>query len=101
MSYFSFIFEIMTWLIYFQNDQQNLPQIKGIKSPSLFNLYAEYIMWFTGLMNQNLESRLPVEISATADIPHIYRWYHPNGGGQRGTKEPLDKGERREWKKLA
>ena len=48
MSYFSFIFEIMTWLIYFQNDQRNLPQIKGIKSPCLFNLYAEYIMWCTG-----------------------------------------------------
>ena len=48
MSYFSFIFEIMTWLIYFQNDQQNLPKNKGIKSPCLFSLYAEYIMRNTG-----------------------------------------------------
>ena len=49
MSYFSFIFEIMTWLIYFQNDQRNLPQIKGIKSPCLFNLYPQYIRRNAGL----------------------------------------------------
>ena len=30
--------------------------------------------------------------------PQIYRWYHSNGRKQRGTKEPLHKGERREWK---
>ena len=28
----------------------------------------------------------------------ICRWYHPNGGKQREAKEPLDEGERREWK---
>ena len=30
--------------------------------------------------------------------PQIGRWYHSNGRPWRGTKEPLDKGERREWK---
>ena len=30
--------------------------------------------------------------------PQICRWYHSNGRKQRGTKEPLDKGKRREWK---
>ena len=30
--------------------------------------------------------------------PQICRWYHSNGRKQRGTKEPLDEGERREWK---
>ena len=30
--------------------------------------------------------------------PQICRWYHPNGRNQRGTKEPLDEGERGEWK---
>ena len=28
----------------------------------------------------------------------ICRWYYPNGRKQRGTKEPLDEGERGEWK---
>ena len=28
----------------------------------------------------------------------IFRWHHPNGRKQRGNKEPLDEGERGEWK---
>ena len=31
----------------------------------------------------------------------ICRWYHPNGRKQKGTKDPVDEGERREWKKMA
>ena len=30
--------------------------------------------------------------------PQIWRWHHPYGRKQRGTKEPLDEGERRVWK---
>ena len=30
--------------------------------------------------------------------PQICRWYHPNGGKWRGTKEPLDEDERVQWK---
>ena len=30
--------------------------------------------------------------------PRICRWHHPNGRKWRETKEPLDEGERREWK---
>ena len=30
--------------------------------------------------------------------PHIGRWHHPNGRKKTGTKESLDKGERRDWK---
>ena len=30
--------------------------------------------------------------------PQIGKWYHSNGRPWRGTKEPLDEGERREWK---
>ena len=30
--------------------------------------------------------------------PQIWRWHHPYGRKQRGTKEPLDEGERGEWK---
>ena len=40
-----------------------------------------------GWMTHKLESRLPGEISITSDI-------HPYGRKQRGTKEPLDEGER-------
>ena len=39
-----------------------------ILSPSLFTLYAEYIMRNTGLNEAQLESRLPGEISVTSDM---------------------------------
>ena len=39
-----------------------------ILSPSLFNLYAEYIMRNAGLDEAQLESRLPGEISITSDM---------------------------------
>ena len=39
-----------------------------ILSPSLFNLYAEYIMRNAGLEEAQLESRLPGEISITSDV---------------------------------
>ena len=39
-----------------------------ILSPCLFNLHAEYIMQNAGLMKHKLESRLPGEISTTADM---------------------------------
>ena len=47
-----------------------------------------------GWMKYTLESRLPGEISTTSDMQMIplkcQKW--------RGTKEPLDEGERGEWK---
>ena len=48
-----------------------------------------------GWIKKKLESELSGEIS----IPQICRWYHPNGRKWRGTKEPLDEGERGEWKR--
>ena len=57
-----------------------------ISSPCLFNLYVEYIM-----QNAWLESRLQGEISIISDI----QMTPPFGRKQRGTKEPLDEGERR------
>ena len=53
--------------------------------------------WMPGWMTYKLEWRLRGEITAS----QIFRWYHPNGRKQRGTKEPFDEGERGEWKKLA
>ena len=48
-----------------------------------------------GWMNHKLEPRLPGEISATSGMQMIPSY----GRKQRGTKEPLDEGERGEWKK--
>ena len=39
-----------------------------ILSPCLFNFYAEYIMRNASWMKHKLESRLPGEISVTADM---------------------------------
>ena len=47
-----------------------------------------------GWMKLKMESRLPGEISVTLTC----RWHHPNCRNGRGTKEPLDEGERGEWK---
>ena len=43
-----------------------------------------------GWMNHKLESRLWGEISTTSDM----QMYHSKGRKQRGTKQPLDEGER-------
>ena len=50
------------------------------------NTAWEMLSW----MKHKLESRLPGEISC--------RWHHCYGRKWRGTKEPLDEGERGEWK---
>ena len=60
-----------------------------IKSPCLFNLYAEYIMRSAGLDKAQAGIRLLAEISITSDMqmtPHLNR-------KQRRTKEPLDESE--------
>ena len=31
-------------------------------------------------------------------MPQIRRWHHPYGRKWKGTKEPLDEGEREDWK---
>ena len=45
-----------------------------------------------GWMKLKLESRFPGEISVTSDM----QMTHPNGKKRRGSKEPLDTGERGE-----
>ena len=66
-----------------------------ILSLCLFNLNAvqSTSCEMPGWMNHKLESRFPGEIS----IPQICRWHYPNGRNWRGSKEPLDEGERGEW----
>ena len=66
-----------------------------ILSPCLFNFCAEYIIqnvlagWLTNWNQDCLEKYKK---------PQICRWHHLYGRKQRGTKEPLDEGERGEWK---
>ena len=69
-----------------------------ILSPCLFNLYAKYIMWNAGLDKAQAGikiSRRNINNIRYADENHSY------GRKQRGTKEPLDEGERQELKCLA
>ena len=61
--------------------------------------YLTYYMQSTlckmlGWMKHKLESRLLGEISITP----ICRWHHPYGRKWRRNKEPLDEGQRGEWK---
>ena len=62
-----------------------------ILSPCLFNLYAEYIMWNVRLD----EAQVGIKI-ARRNINNLR--YHHYGRKQRRNKEPLDEGERGEWK---
>ena len=45
--------------------------VKGVLSPCLFNLHAEYIMWNVKLDEHKLESLSLGEISATSDTQMI------------------------------
>ena len=51
-----------------------------------------FVLW--GFQLSAKESRLQEKYQQ----PQIYGWYHPNGRKWRGPKEPLDEGDRGEWK---
>ena len=62
------------------------PKEYCILSPCLFNLYAEYIMQYSGL--DEAQARIKI---AMRNINHLrYSDDHPYGRKHRGTKEPLD-----------
>ena len=65
-----------------------------ILSTYLFNLYAEYIMRNAGLY----ETQAGIKI-AGRNNSNIRYWHHPYDKKWRKTKEPLDEGERGEWKR--
>ena len=72
---------------------------KGVRqgctlAPCLFNFYESTSCEMSGWMDHQLESRLPGETS----ISQICRWHHPYGRRRRGTKEPFDESESREWR---
>ena len=61
--------------------------------PCLFNLHIECIIRRARLDEVQIEIKIAREISITSDMQVTY---HPYGGKQRATKEPLDEGERGE-----
>ena len=76
-----------------------------ILSPCLFNLYAEYITCMYIISHVHHEKCLAGWVTSwnqhrqeKYQQSQISRWYHSNGRRQRGTKEPLDEGERGEQK---
>ena len=60
----------------------------------LFNLYAEYIMWNARLY----EAQAGIKIAGRNINNLRYADDNSKGRKQRETKEPLDEGERGEWK---
>ena len=66
-----------------------------ILSPCLFKSYAEYIMRNARLDKSQAGIK---DCQEKYQQPQTGRWYHYNGRKWRGTKEPLNAGERGEWK---
>ena len=66
-------------------------------SPSLFNLYAEHIIRNVGL--DEWQAEIKIYGRKINNLRHLNDTiYHSNGRKWRGTKTPLDEGERGEWK---
>ena len=61
-----------------------------ILSPCLFNLYAEYIMLNAGLR----EAQAGIKTDRRNTNNFRYAGHYPYGRKPRGTKQPLDEGER-------
>ena len=75
------------------------PDMEQQTGSKLGKEYSDYLTYMqstscdmSGWMKQKLESRLLGEISITSDMQIT----HPYSKKRRGTKEPLDQGERRE-----
>ena len=69
--------------------------IKAVYCHPAYLTYMQSTSWeVLGQMKHKLESRLPGEISITSGM----QMTPPYGRKQRVTKEPLDEGERGEWK---
>ena len=83
--------------------EQDMEQLTGSKLGKECNKTVYHPAYLTSMqssswemlawMKHKLESSLLGEIS----IIHICWWYHPYGRKWRGTKKPLDEGERGEW----
>ena len=69
--------------------------VKAVYCHPAYLTYMQSTSWeVLGQMKHKLESRLPGEISITSGM----QMTPPYGRKQRVTKEPLDEGERGEWK---
>ena len=69
--------------------------IKAVYCHPTYLTYMQSTSWeMLGWMKHKLESRLLGEHQK----PQICRWHHSYGRKWKGTKKPLDEGERGEWK---
>ena len=69
--------------------------VKAVYCHRAYLIYMQSTLYdLPGWMKHKLESRFQEKYQQ----PQIRRWYHSNGRKWRGTKEPLDEGERGEWK---
>jgi len=60
--------------------------------------YLTYIQSTSCEMPDWMKHKLNQDCQEKYQQPQIYRWHHPYGRKRRGTKEPLDESERKEWK---
>ena len=66
-----------------------------VLSLCLFNLYAEYIMWNARL--DDSQAGIKIAGRNSNNVTYAY-YYHPSRRKGRGSEEPLDEGEIKEWK---
>ena len=62
------------------------------------NIQDWFPLGLTGLISYIMQNAGLDEAQAGIKIAWICRWHHPYGRKQKGTKGPLDEGERAEWK---
>ena len=72
--------------------------VKCVLSPCLFNFYAEYTIWNARL--NEAQAGIKIARRNINNLRYADDTTH-NVRNPRGTKEPLDEGDRVKWKKLA
>ena len=66
---------------------------------SIVQITAYCIMkWLDGLSLIMKYKKVNIQLAINDLTLLLLRWHHSNGRKQRGTKEPLDEGQRGDWK---
>ena len=99
----------VSWETHMQVKEQQLEP--DMEQPTVSKLGKEYVeavychpAYLTYMQNTSCEmpgwwsTSWNPEFQEKYQQPQICRWYHSNGRKWRGTKEPIDEGERGEWK---
>ena len=99
----------VSWETHMQVKEQQLePDMEQLTVSKLGKEYIEAVYCHPAYLTymQNTSCEMPgwwstswnPEFQEKYQQPQICRWYHSNGRKWRGTKEPIDEGERGEWK---